>query len=204
MCSANQIHVVLCQESRNYVASECETVRIKRVGWLARLEAPIENLPDSSIVFTPPGDILVWVRPKKITKQTCVRHIRWSHNSSDLLHALQIGALITKISSELLVGICTWEYTKTYQSTVHGEDLFVDYSSDRQTVEAIRESFPQLDVISSFAYHAYGQSTAKNQLFSKIRTFIVESIDSVDASTFVVASQDEEVLWVFDLPKERA
>lgn len=63
---------------------------------------------------------------------------------------------------------------------MHGEDLFIDDRSDWQTVEAIRKGLPQLDVVSPFA-------------------FIVEAVNTVDASTFVVSSQDEEILWIFDL-----
>jgi hypothetical protein len=33
-------------------------------------------------------------------------------------------------------------------------------------------------------------------------TFVIEAIYPVDRSTFVVASQDEEVFWVFDLVSE--
>lgn len=69
---------------------------------------------------------------------------------------------------------------------MHGEDLFVDDGSDRQAVEAIRKSLPQLDVVSALA-------------------LIVEAVNTVDAGTFVVSSQDEEILWIFDLVgKEQA
>jgi hypothetical protein len=39
----------------------------------------------------------------------------------------------------------------THQTTVHGEDLLVDDGSNRETVEAVGEGFPQLDVVSPFA-----------------------------------------------------
>lgn len=63
---------------------------------------------------------------------------------------------------------------------MHGEDLFVDDGCDGKTVETICESLPQLDVVPSLA-------------------LIVEAIDAVDGCTFVVAAEDEEVFWVFDL-----
>ncbi len=63
---------------------------------------------------------------------------------------------------------------------MHGEDLFVDDGCDGKTVEAICESLPQLDVVPSLA-------------------LIVEAINAVDGCTFVVAAEDEEVFWVFDL-----
>jgi hypothetical protein len=63
---------------------------------------------------------------------------------------------------------------------VHCENLLIDDCCNGQAVEAVRESLPKLDVIPSFA-------------------FIVESIDAVDGSAFVVAAQDEEIFGVFDL-----
>jgi hypothetical protein len=63
---------------------------------------------------------------------------------------------------------------------MHGEDFLINDSGDWQAVEAIRKSLPQLDVVSSLA-------------------LIIETIDSVDGRTLVVSSQDEEILWVFDL-----
>lgn len=66
------------------------------------------------------------------------------------------------------------------QTSMHGEDLLVNDGSNWQAIEAIGEGLPQLDVVSSLA-------------------LVVEAVDSVDRGTFVVSSEDEEVLWVFDL-----
>jgi hypothetical protein len=66
------------------------------------------------------------------------------------------------------------------QASVHREDLFIDDGSDWQAVEAVRKCLPQLDVVSTLA-------------------FVIEAIDAVDGRALVVASQDEEVLGVFDL-----
>jgi len=63
---------------------------------------------------------------------------------------------------------------------VHGEDLLVNDGSNGQAVEAVGESLPQLDVVSSLA-------------------LIVETVDAVDRGTLVVAAEDEEVLGVLDL-----
>ena len=72
------------------------------------------------------------------------------------------------------------------------EDFFIDNCGERQTVEAICERFPKLqewkinyrirreaylDVIPPFA-------------------FVIEAVDSVDGSALVIASEEEEVLWV--------
>jgi hypothetical protein len=66
---------------------------------------------------------------------------------------------------------------------MHGEDLLIDYGSDRQAVKTIGKSFPQLDIVPAFA-------------------FVVESIDSVDGSAFMIASQNEKVLGVLNLVGE--
>ena len=63
---------------------------------------------------------------------------------------------------------------------MHGEDLLIDDGGNGQAVEAVGESLPKLDVIPPFA-------------------LIVETVDSVNRSTLVVATKDEEVFGVFDL-----
>ena len=63
---------------------------------------------------------------------------------------------------------------------MHGEDLLVDDGSDGQAVEAISESLPKLDVVSSLA-------------------LIVETVDAVDRGALVVTTENEEVLRVLDL-----
>jgi hypothetical protein len=66
------------------------------------------------------------------------------------------------------------------QTAMHSEDLLVDDRSDGQAVEAIGERLPQFDVVPALA-------------------LVVEAIDTVDAGAFVVAPQNEEVLWILDL-----
>ena len=69
---------------------------------------------------------------------------------------------------------------------MHGENLFVNDGCNGQAVEAVGKGLPQLDIVSSFA-------------------LIVETIDTVDRGTLVVATQDEEILWILDLVgKEQA
>lgn len=63
---------------------------------------------------------------------------------------------------------------------MHGEDLLIDNGGNGQAVEAVGESLPKLDVIPPFA-------------------LIVETVDSVNRGTLVVATKDEEVFGVFDL-----
>lgn len=67
---------------------------------------------------------------------------------------------------------------------MHSEDLLIDDGSDRQAVEAVCESFPELDVVSSLA-------------------FVVEAIDSIDRRAFVVSTKDEEILRVLDLVRQQ-
>jgi len=85
-------------------------------------------------------------------------YVSWSHDTSNLLHRVQIWA----------------------KTSVHGEDLLVDDCCNGQAVETVRESFPKLDVVPPLA-------------------LIVETVDAVDRSAFVVAAQDEEVFGVFNL-----
>lgn len=85
-------------------------------------------------------------------------YISGTHDPTDLLHRVEIRA----------------------QTTVHGENLLVDDRRNRQTVEAVGESLPELDVVSPLA-------------------LVVETIDTVDRGTLVVAAQNEEILGVLDL-----
>ena len=63
---------------------------------------------------------------------------------------------------------------------MHGENLLINDCGDWQTVEAVGECLPQLDVVSTFA-------------------FIVKAINTIDRSAFVISSKDEKVLWILDL-----
>ena len=65
------------------------------------------------------------------------------------------------------------------QTAVHAEDLLIDQSCNGQTIEDITENSPESDRISAFA-------------------LVIEAIDTVDLSTFVVAAQQEKVLGVLD------
>ena len=63
---------------------------------------------------------------------------------------------------------------------MHREYLLINDCRNWQTVEAIGESFPKLDIVAPLA-------------------FVVETIYTVDRSTFVVASQDKKVFGILDL-----
>jgi hypothetical protein len=69
------------------------------------------------------------------------------------------------------------------ETSVHAEDLLINDSSDGQTVKAVGEGLPKLDVVAALA-------------------LIIEAIDTVDGGAFVVSSQEEEVLGVLDLVGE--
>lgn len=88
-------------------------------------------------------------------------YISRTHNAADLLHRVEIRA----------------------QTTVHGENLLVNDGSNGQAVEAVGESLPQLNVVSSLA-------------------LVIETIDTVDGGALVVSTQNEEVLGVLDLVRE--
>ena len=66
------------------------------------------------------------------------------------------------------------------EATVHCEDLLVNNSCNGQAVKAVSKGLPQLNVISSLA-------------------LVVKAVDAVDRGAFVVTTEDEEVLWVFNL-----
>jgi len=63
---------------------------------------------------------------------------------------------------------------------MHREDLLVNYGSDGQAIKAVGKCLPKLDVVSPLA-------------------LVVEAINAVDGGTLVITTEDEEILWVFDL-----
>jgi hypothetical protein len=67
---------------------------------------------------------------------------------------------------------------------MHAKDLFVNNGCNWQTVEAVGKCLPQLNVVSSLA-------------------LIVEAIYTIDGGTLVVTSEEEKVLWIFDLVGEK-
>lgn len=67
---------------------------------------------------------------------------------------------------------------------MHAKDFFVNNGSNRQTVEAVCESFPKLNVITSLA-------------------LIIKAVDSIDGSAFMVASQNEKIFWVLNLISQK-
>ena len=63
---------------------------------------------------------------------------------------------------------------------MHAEDFLINNGSHRQTVEAICKYLPQTDTETALA-------------------LIIEPIDSVDRSTFMVSPKEEKVVWKFYL-----
>lgn len=63
---------------------------------------------------------------------------------------------------------------------MHTENPVIDECSDRETVETVGEDSPNLDTETAF-------------------TLVVEAVDAIDGSTFVVSSKKEEVFREFDL-----
>jgi hypothetical protein len=89
-------------------------------------------------------------------------HVSGTHHAPDLLHRVQVGA----------------------QTTMHGEDLLVNDGGNWQTIEAIGEGLPELNVVSPLA-------------------LIVKAVDAVDGGALVVAAKHEEVLGVLDLVRKQ-
>ena len=73
---------------------------------------------------------------------------------------------------------------------MHTEDLLIDESTHRHDIEDIRKGLPQLNVVLAFA------------LIKSIGTFVIKAVNAVNARTFVVASQHEEIFGIFDFVSE--
>lgn len=67
---------------------------------------------------------------------------------------------------------------------MHTDDLIIDHSTTRKAIERVAELLPHLDREPTTA-------------------FVVKSINPVDAGTFMVATQEEEILRVLDLVREQ-
>ena len=65
------------------------------------------------------------------------------------------------------------------QTSMHAENLLINDGSNGEAVEAVRKRLPELHVVATLA-------------------LIVETVDTIDASAFVVTAKDEEVLGVLD------
>lgn len=63
---------------------------------------------------------------------------------------------------------------------MHTNDFVVDHRTARERVESIAKVLP----------HLYREPAT---------TFVVKSVDSINARTFMVSSQKEEVFWIFNL-----
>jgi hypothetical protein len=145
---------------------------------------------DTAVVLTPASNVLVRVRPEQIAKQPTVRNLctlaSWHGKTAGQMDKKTgiAGNSVTYISgshdaSNLLHGVQV-----RAEATVHGENLLVDDSGNGKAVEAVGEGLPQLDVVAALA-------------------LIIETVDTVDRGTLMVASQDEEVLGVLDLVGEQ-
>ena len=63
---------------------------------------------------------------------------------------------------------------------MHGKDFLIDDGGNRQAIETIGESFPELDIVPSL-------------------TLVVETVDSVDGGALMVSAKNEKVLGILDL-----
>lgn len=77
--------------------------------------------------------------------------------------------------------------------------LLVDDCSDWQTIETIGKRLPKLDVVPAFTCMRKKFNNFAFIIFFLVYTFIIEPVDSVDAGTFVIATEQKEILGVFDL-----
>jgi hypothetical protein len=107
-----------------------------------------EGERDTSVIFTPTLDILIRIWPQEIAEETGIRNICGSHNSLNLLERAELGA----------------------ESTVHTKYFLINNSSNREAIETISESFPQLDIVAALA-------------------LVIKTIDSVNGCTLVISSE---------------
>lgn len=116
----------------------------------------------SSIVLTPALYIFVGIGPEEVTQQSRVWNISRSHYSLNLLKTAQFWA----------------------QTSMHAQNLLIDYSSNWQTVETISEGFPKFYIVSSLA-------------------LVIEPVNTVDGCTLVISPQQKEVLWILDFVSQQ-
>ena len=67
---------------------------------------------------------------------------------------------------------------------MNAKDLVVHHSRHWETIEALDKLFPQLQRVSAFA-------------------LVIESVDPIDGSALVVASEQEKVLRVLDFVRQK-
>lgn len=83
------------------------------------------------------------------------------------------------------------------------EDFLVYDSSHGQAVEAVREGLPQLYVIPSFTWTKTDRESSARHLGGHTNrsalTLVVKAVDPVNRGAFVIPTQQEKVLRVFDL-----
>jgi hypothetical protein len=70
------------------------------------------------------------------------------------------------------------------KAAVHSQYPLVDNCDNRKAVEAIRECLPELDIVPSL-------------------TLVVEAIDAIDRGSLMIATQEKEILWVFNLVSKK-
>ena len=67
---------------------------------------------------------------------------------------------------------------------MHTKDFFVDNGGDGEAVEAIGESFPEFDAITSL-------------------TFIIKTIDTVNRSTLMISAKNKKIIRIFDFVRKK-
>lgn len=75
------------------------------------------------------------------------------------------------------------------------EDLSLHNGRNRQHVEAIGKCLPQLHAVSPLAC---GVSSSPQQ-----QTFIVKSVNAINAGALVVSTKEVDFCWVFNLVRKK-
>merc|ERR1712187_160523 len=116
---------------------------------------------NTTVIFLPTCNVLVGVGPQKIANQTCVWHVCWADKPTNLIHVINL-----------------WR-----KSTMHADDLLIDEAANRHAIEHVAELFPELDIITAFA-------------------FVIEAINPSDRCAFVISTKLEKVLRIFYFVRE--
>jgi len=111
----------------------------------------------ASVILAPALDVGIGIGPHKVAQQPRVRNVRRPHNTPNLFQTPQIWG----------------------KAAMDAQDLVLNDGAEWQTVKAVIEGFPDLEVVS-------------------LPAFVVEAINAIDRAALMIASEHEEVLGIFD------
>lgn len=66
-----------------------------------------------------------------------------------------------------------------WEAAVHAQNFLIDDRTNGQAIEYVWEYFPEFNGVATFA-------------------FVIEAVNTIDLSAFMIAAEQEEIFWVFD------